>query len=70
MRLQHITLNSGEAVSFYDLRETHISARCQPRDLVILEGPDTPRVREEIAVDIRIGQGIAPIGAARGLLHS
>ena len=56
-------------ITFIDKRQTYVSAKCQPRDLVITQGEDSPKVKEEIALDIRIGQGIDPIGAARGMKH-
>ena len=66
--MQTINLN-GSLIQFIDKKKRHCSSKCQPRDIKIISGPDTPKVREAIAIDIRLGQGIAPIGVAKGLLH-
>jgi hypothetical protein len=67
--IQQFTNSRGEALAFTDTREAHIATKCQPRDIRITQGEDSRRNREEIAIDIRIGQGLPAIGAARGLLH-
>lgn len=58
-------------VQFIDQRATIQSAPAQPRDIAIITPGLTDTqihdAREEIAVDIRIGQGANPIGVRRGL---
>lgn len=67
--IQHFTSERFGAVVFIDRRETIQSAKAHPRDIQIVKGEDCPALREEIAVDIRIGQGVAQVGAARNLIH-
>jgi hypothetical protein len=63
---QHIDTSAGPVV-FIDKRELHYSTYCQPRDIVIVRGPDTPYIKEEIAIDIRLGQGHTEVGVAKNL---
>ena len=46
-----------DLVLFLDFEQDAHSVLCQPRDIHILEGPNTKGMKEEIAVDIREGQG-------------
>jgi len=56
-------------VVFKDRHPNLLSAKCQPRDIVILEGPkDDKKLIERIVVDVRLGQGLPAVGAARGML--
>lgn len=56
-------------VVFQDLRPNLHSAKCQPRDIVILEGPQgDKKLVERIVVDVRLGQGHNPVGVAKGML--
>ena len=66
---QHFQSHRFGSIVFRDRRQQVCSALCQPRDIEIVNGPDDPRLLEEIAVDIRLGQGRHPIGVARQLLH-
>lgn len=68
-RLQHFTTSCGTEVAFIDMKESQHSAKCQPRDIRVIDGEDSPKVREEIAIDVRIGQGCNPVGVAKGLRH-
>jgi hypothetical protein len=54
-------------VIFVDTNEMVYSSYCQPRDIVIVRGPDGNRVKAEIAVDIRRSQGHPEIGIAKNL---
>ena len=60
--------NDGCNIAFVDLHESHHATKCQPRYIIIVQGEDSPRVKERIAIDIRLGQGYAVIGIAKGLL--
>lgn len=57
------------AVVFEDKNEMVRSSRCHPRDIVVIVGEDCRALREEIAIDIRIGSGESSIGVARNLKH-
>jgi hypothetical protein len=54
-------------VTFEDKRETICSSQCQPRDIVIIDGEPSDKLRAEIAIDIRLGQGANPIGVAKNM---
>jgi len=66
-KLQHFTSDDHGVVAFIDKREQVHSARCQPRDIKIVDGPDTDEMREEIAVEIRRNMGEAEIGVRKNL---
>ena len=66
---QRISID-GQVVVFVDRRQAICSAPCQPRDIQIIEGPDTDKVREAIAIDIRLGQGMPAVGVAKNLLFA
>lgn len=67
--MQHFQSDRFGSVVFEDRKHAHTSAPCHPRDIEIIEGPDSPRLKEEIAIDIRIGQGENPIGVAKNLKY-
>ncbi|MEM1113237.1 MAG: hypothetical protein AAGI11_15100 [Pseudomonadota bacterium] len=69
LALQHFESEEFGLVSFTDSKETLRSKPCEPRDITIVSGEDCRALRAEIAVDIRIGQGRNPIGAARNLIY-
>lgn len=68
--VQHFTSPRFGVVTFRDHRQARAKQPCQPRDIEIVQGSNSPAMREEIAIDIRIGQGRNAIGAARNLLHN
>lgn len=59
----------GQCFAFQDKLELKYSAKCHPRDIVIIEGDNTAHNRELIALEVRRGQGVPAIGLAKGLLH-
>lgn len=63
---QHIETQEGPVV-FIDRKAMVYSGYCQPRDIIIVSGPDSDRVKAEIAVDIRLGQGHPEVGVAKNL---
>ena len=68
--IQYFTSPKHGEIAFTDRREQHHGTRCQPRDIDIVSGPISAAVREEIAIDVRLGQGLPQVGVAKGLLHS
>jgi pyridoxal biosynthesis lyase PdxS len=77
--LQQFT--QGDVVAdFTDKRQNTISAKAHPRDIVIkevrkdgkvlrLRDRDIVKLKEAIAVDMRLGQGYPEVGVAKGLLY-
>jgi hypothetical protein len=63
---QSIETSFGEVI-FRDTKEMVYSSYCQPRDIIIVSGPDTQDVKEEIAIDVRLGQGHPQVGVAQNL---
>ena len=57
------------SVTFTDKRSKVYSAKCQPKDIEVVSGDNCEALREEIAIDIRLGQGNEQVGIARGLRH-
>lgn len=50
--------NDGdEEVAFYDFAEEQHATPCQPRDIQIISGENTPILRRAIACDIRLNMG-------------
>lgn len=71
-KIQHFTSDHHGVVAFIDKREQVHSARCQPRDIEILEpvgitADESDYLREEIAVEIRRNMGEAEIGVRKNL---
>ena len=66
MEQQFYSERYGKIV-FVDTKEMVRSVRCQPRDIQIISGEDCRAVKEEIAIDIRLGCGESSIGVARNL---
>ena len=60
--------HNGELIKFTDAKANYHSAKCQPRDIEIITA-GAPDVREDIAIDIRLGQGFPVVGVAKGLLY-
>lgn len=70
----------GDIVAEYvDKNSATLSAKCQPRDIHIvqvtreskvlkLRTRDINSLKEKIAIDVRLGQGLSPIGVAKNLL--
>lgn len=70
MITQTHTTGDGSAVLFQDRKEFHWSAKAHPRDILLLTQVDDPAsMREEIAIAIRLGQGLPEVGVAKGLIH-
>lgn len=63
---QHIETSQGPVV-FMDKNGMVYSSWCQPRDIVVIAGPDNNDVKEEIAVSVRLGQGHPEVGVAKNL---
>lgn len=64
----------GEVI-FIDRKHNYHSAFCQPRDIEIVTPVQLPederdRLREEIAVQIRLNQGMADVGVRKNLKWS
>ena len=68
--IQHFTSERFGKATFLDRREAVCSVKCQPRDIQIVSGEDCNALREEIAIDVCIGQGYRAIGLARGMKHA
>lgn len=66
--IQYYYSDQHGKVTFLDKGQNTPSVKCQPRDIQIISGDDS--CREEIAIDIRLGQGYSAIGIARGLKGS
>ena len=66
--IQHFKSDKFGQVTFTDKR-AQVSIICQPRDIKIVSGDNCEALREEIALDIRLGQGQDSIGIARDLRH-
>lgn len=66
--MQYFDLADGTEVLYIDRNAHHPSEKCQPRDITLIDRAQDRRIIEAITIDIRIGQGVTPIGAARGLL--
>ena len=69
----------GVTVEYTDKDGSHLSSKCQPRDIRIvqvtsegkvlkLRDKDIRQLKERIAIDMRLGQGLNPIGVAKNLL--
>lgn len=65
--IQYFNSDRFGLITFKDKRHSITSAKAHPRDIEILEGNTSDKAKAEIAIDIRIGQGVNPIGVAKGL---
>jgi len=65
--MQYFKSDRFGLVTFEDKRKTICSAMCHPRDIVILSGEQSDKLRAEIAIDVRLGQGANPIGVAKNM---
>lgn len=73
-KIQHFTSDHHGVVAFIDKREQIHSARCQPRDIEVVDPCPTTLterewndLREEIAVEIRRNMGEPEIGVRKNL---
>lgn len=60
----------GNAVFIDRLEQGAHTRPAHPRDIEVLVGDQDPRLLEEIAIDIRRGQGMPEIGIAKNLQHA
>jgi len=67
--IQHFNSDRYGKTTFQDKRETFCSVKCQPRDIQIITGEDCRALKEEIVIDIRLGQDCSVVGIARGMKH-
>lgn len=67
MKAEQVFDYEGQRVVFRDKKQNVHSQPCHPRDIEIIEGPDNNKVKEAIAIDIRLGMGMSPVGVAKGL---
>jgi len=68
--LQVYVDEEGEDHPFWDMGEEFPSNPAQPRDIVLISGEKNDKLKADIAIDIRQGQGISEIGIANGLLYA